>query len=459
MRVRSTIIAVLLALLSVAAAYFAWRQDQQSASAADQSARRLFTRDEIPVDAVERITLTRAGAPPMVFERRSGEWMQTQPVEYPVDVFSMRQLAIAAQELEAVGEPLPSSADDGSLATMSLDPPLAILTLDWPGGSKSFQLGRKGVGGLAYLRIVGDDSIHLVRQTLHDRAIDQSPFEWRRKRLFDFAGVDSSQAAFEEPGALGYVFERQRRQWTMTSPMQARLDPQAVEEHLAMIAGVQAASFIADAPPDLAPFGLESPRAALTVATPVRRIVNGEPSEQLITERLLIGAPQTLEQAAAYFAMIEGRRVVVTLPRAVIERLAASGHLIDLRALDINPADVRSIRVTAEEEFTLMRDREDPTRWVALDAADAAVSPVSVNQLFELLTVARAVDVQDGEFPFDRRVGQIMLFDYNDEALSAAQIARLEDGRWVVFSDDHVLRIFPRSMEIHFTLAGYLEGE
>lgn len=456
MKVRSTILAVFLAAASVAAAWLAWRQDRQPLGSVDSVSRALFARGEIPVDAVERITLTRGDAAPMVFERRNGEWMQTQPVEFPVDVFSMRQLAIATMDLEAMGEPV-AAADRAALESMSLAPPLATLLLEWDGGSKLIHLGRKGVGGLAYLRIEGEQTVHLVRQALHDRAVEQSPFEWRRKRLFDYAGVESTQAEFEESGALGYVLERQRRKWAMTSPLHARLDVQAVEEHLALIGAAQALSFIADAPADLVPYSLDSPRATLSVATPVQRVIDGQPQEDLITERLLIGGSQTMDETAGYFAMVDGRDVIFTLPRAVIERLAASGHLIDLRALDVDPADVRSIRITAAEEFTLIRDREDPTQWVSLDAAGARVRNDRVAELFETLTVARAVDVTDGQFPFDRLLGHIMFFDYNGEALGAVQIARLDDGRWILFSDDHMLRIFPASIEIPQTLDAYLE--
>jgi hypothetical protein len=456
MKIRSTIVAVLLAVASAGAAWFAWQQEVRDDASSHEGPRRLFSRGEIPIDAVERITLRRDGEAEMIFARRDGEWMQVAPVAYPVDLFSMRQLIIAAHDLETLGEPIP--ADPGALDSMSLDPPRGIITFEWPEGSMTLRLGRAGVGGMAYLQIEDEPGVFLVRKALHDRAVEQSPFEWRRQRVFDQAGIDSTRLAVEGIGAGSYIIERAGRAWTMTSPVLARLEAPAVEEHLAFLGALQAESFIADAPADRAAFGLETARAAVTVTSAQRAAVAGAgDAREETVERLLIGAASGLDQGNSLFAMMEGREAVFTISRGVFERIAASGHLIDLRALAINPADVRSVRVsTATDEFTLTRDRDDPANWSIDDGAETAVRTQAVAALLETLTAARAQDAEAGDFPFEAGVGHITLFDFSGDPLGAVQIARREDGSWVFFSDDHLLRVFPSSVLIPFERSSFV---
>ena len=94
--------------------------------AAEEASVPVFTAsDAIPVDSIDRIDLTRAGAPPMVFRRTGGQWSQTEPFVADLDAWSARQLIVELAGLAAspwVGEAADRSA-------FGLEPPVASVIL------------------------------------------------------------------------------------------------------------------------------------------------------------------------------------------------------------------------------------------------------------------------------------------------------------------------------------------
>ena len=78
MSAKPTIVVVVLAVIGSAAAMYVLRTERQSVPRLDQPAL-LITQQQLPIDAVTRITLRRADDPPMVFERTGRSWTQTEP--------------------------------------------------------------------------------------------------------------------------------------------------------------------------------------------------------------------------------------------------------------------------------------------------------------------------------------------------------------------------------------------
>lgn len=443
---RSTILMLVLALLSVGAALWAWRVDERYRSA-PQGTARLFAPGALPIDEVSRIAVERRGRPAMIFERGSGgAWNQVAPFLHPVETFSMREFAVQAASLESVlSVPAADLTGEHAPERLDLDPPLATLRLEWEGGSQEILIGRRMLGGRSFVRVGRAGDVHLVSGPLPDRVTAGEPWEWRTRRLFRHAGVDSRVVALTGREMWGMI--RDGPAWRLEQPLPARLDRQKVEEFLSLLSEAQASDFIADEPSDLAPFGLAQPALEFTVISRVRDGTASPPRTQDVEETLLIGAPRDA-QGSSYFAMIRGRPVVIALPRTVVDRLRAVGLLLDLRAVGVDVADVRSVRISGETEFTLTRDDADPTRWVAPDRTGRAVPAELVERLLEHLASAQAVDCRNDEYPFAREVAQVLLSGFDGQPLVGVRIARLEDGRWAMFSDDSLVRYYPGSLDL-----------
>ena len=84
MKTRSIFILAVVALLAVVAW---WSVRGPSDASADRTARAsLFAADEIPLEQIDRIELTRSNEEPIVFVRTATEWIQQSPFAHPAEI-------------------------------------------------------------------------------------------------------------------------------------------------------------------------------------------------------------------------------------------------------------------------------------------------------------------------------------------------------------------------------------
>jgi hypothetical protein len=472
---RSTIVLFLAAFVGVAAIMTTARRHAQTPRHAPSSSR-LFSAAELPVDSITRISLKRAGEPELVFVRtaRGGgtAWEQSAPFAYPMDAFSIRQLAVAARELEVIDTVELSSLSPQLLADLQLDPPAATITYQWDQGSVALQLGRLGFAGRAYLRVAGKDNrlydMYVVDRTLHEHALEDDPREWRDRAIFRDVGVDSSRIEIRH-GSAGeagnrVVLIRQRKQWKMMEPAATRIDPVARDAFLRDLGRARLAGFVLDQPTatDLARFGLSEPVASLTVTTNA-----GDGEVASASQTLFIGARAGGASAAMHdrFAMIDGRPVVVKISGHVLAALFRQPQdLADPVACGAIPADVKSIIIRSERvELTLVRDLE---LWRGLrsrsdlqSATNAQESktgqPLSdeglrnVQELLHQITRLRAPHVEFKRFPRDLQIATVTLVGFDAMPLDTVRIAQEPDtGRVAMDNGDDVLRVFPAGLKM-----------
>ena len=454
MKVMPTILVLILAALSVAVLLFVERGGPNG-PAGDGEVGPLFTARELPVDEITRITLKRGDDPTLIFERDGDGWSQVEPFAYPMDPFSIRQLASQAAQLEAVDQVAIDLEDDSTAAALSLEPPEAELAFFWPDGSLTLQLGRRSIAGRAYLRVAGERRIHVVGQALHDRALEMDVREWRDRRIFHNVGVESDRIERVD-GISRLLLERELRQWTMRQPVSTRLDPLAADEIFHALGNAQVAGFILDQPDSaaLGRFGLAAPAATFEIVTK-RPAMEGEQIVEVTdTQRLLVGSPigaGSLER----FGMVEGRSVVVRLTVPVLQALfPPADQLVDPTASGVKAADVMSLRIRGPNgEFDLRRDLD---RWLAPEAGpdggDLELHGPQVEDLLRQITELRAPEVKIQAYPLDLEVATITLYGHGRKALETVRIAREQDtGRWALENGDNVLRIFPASFALRLT--------
>ena len=450
MRIRSTIILCLVAMAGVAAAIVVEHAGPRRDDRVAEGRRRLLAPGALPVDAVSRITLLRAGEERVVLERSGEEWRQTEPVAHPMDSYSIRQLIGDAAAAEAIDRVVPDTADESALG---LAPPRAELRFEWPGGSLSMKLGRRGVGGRAYVQIRGDQHVYVVNQDLHERAVGADVKEWRDRTIFRGAGVDSDRVEISS-GEDAIVLVRQRKRWMMEQPVRTRLNEAALDELFQALGRAQCGGFILDRPSDLSRFGLGAPAGKLNV-TGTRRERRGEQViEREETQRLLVGARMGVG-AQDRFGMLEDRGVVIRLPEAVLRALFRQPReLVAATGSGVVPADVKSVRIDGPGgDVTLVRDLE---RWSSPDHADRPVRGEVVEALLETLTQVHAPEVELKEFPRELQVATITLYGYDARPLDTVRVTREPahdggPGRWALENGDNVLRIFSPSLEMALT--------
>jgi hypothetical protein len=429
------------------------RKQDMSGSLQGGQTRLLLAEAQLPVDQIERITLSRAkDNMRMVFERAGAEWRQVEPFHYPMDPFSIRQLAIAARELEVSDIVDPASLSEADeLASIGLDSPLAQVTYAWPSGSLSLELGRRGVAGRAYLRKAGESTVYVVNQTLHERAVEMEAKEWRDRAIFRDASIESARVEWQQAEAVRMVIERDRRQWMMKAPVQTRVDPVGRDAYFQDLAAAKISGFILDQPTsaELTQFGLSEPIATLTLTNPASIGASAQSAQ-----RLLIGA-RAAGSSQDHYGMIEGRPVILRLSAATLGALFRQPHnLVDPTASGVVPADVKTIVIrTGGSELKLEREME---RWSAPDRNNAQVNAAYVQELLDQLTKLRAPAVDFREYPRDLEVATITLYGYDGKAIDTVRIGNdPAANRWIIENGDNVLRLFPAGLKLRMTSADF----
>ncbi len=402
----------------------------------------------IQVDAVDRITVTRAGEATMIFKRTPDGWMQVEPLSFPVESFSLRQFAVQATGLQVVRTLEPG---DGVAVDVGLDDPRAIVTWSWPAGSYTLAFGRRSVGGRSYVQPAGDETVYVVTGDLYERAVEMNPWEWRDRVIFAPPPAEIDAIRIDD-ATRRIVLQRQGKRWLMTEPVQTRVDPVAADALLSMIRRARSGGFILDGTEDLARFGLTNPSGRLTVNSG-HTVADGDTVRVVEREdRLLVGSRMGVGSQDR-FGMVEGRDTVVRVPDVVLAAFFPSVvALVDPTPSGVLPADVKSIVIRRRDgELRLQRDLE---RWRAPDlGADADAA--TVERFLRLLTETRAVEVELTDEPLHSAAGQSITFHGFDgrpmETVRFGMTRPSGPSSMVMDNGDNVWRILPRQIDIPLT--------
>lgn len=448
MPTRPTIIAFVIAVLGVVAAFIVASTDaidHQTAGARH----RVLAPGRLPTDKINRITLQRGTQPMLVLELRGSRWWQTQPFMYPMNIFSIRQLMVQATELEYVSIIEPTGNNGDSLAALSLHPPNAVITYEWENRSLGFELGRRGIAGRAYVRLVGEPNVYVVDQGLHDRAVEMDPKEWRDRTIFRDVSIDALRV-MRRNGEETLVAERDNKQWRITQPVATRAAKTAMEQMFEVFSKIEVGGYILDQPQDLSRFGLNNPVAEIAITTERAMDASGNVTTEQIVQRLLIGSPIGLGSEDR-FGLIEGLDTVVRLRAATLAPLFVNPQsLVDPTGTGVLANDVKSIRIARPDgELNLERDLE---KWIATDANNVEVRYALVESFLQQICQLAAPTVEFRPYPRDLEAATITLYGYDRKPLDTVRIAReLDNKRWAIENGDNVLRVFPSSMALPLT--------
>jgi len=442
---RPTIVALVLAVIGVIGVVILYRDDLAGGGAVLPV---LPGATEIPVDAVDRLTVTRLGEAAMNFQRTADGWMQVEPLSFPVNTFSMRQFGVQATALQVVRALEPG---DRAAVDVGLDEPRATVTWSWPTGSYTLAFGRRSVAGRSYVQPAGDETVYVVTGDLYERAVEMNPREWRDRTIFAPAPAEIDAVEIDD-ATRRTVIVRQGRRWLMTEPVQTRVDPVAVEAMLSTIRRARSGGFILDGADNLSRFGLANPSGRVTVRS---RQTVAEGDTVHVVERadhLLVGSRMGVGSEDR-FGMVEGRDAVVRVPEAVLAAFfVRTTALVDPTPSGVLPADVKSIVIRqGGVELRLERDLE---RWRAPDVgvdADAA----TVESLLRLLTETRAVQIEISDEPLYSVAGQsITFYGFDGRPMETVRFGMTRPSGpsgLVTDNGDNVWRILPRNIEFPLT--------
>jgi len=116
-----------------------------------------------------------------------------------------------------------------------------------------------------YLRPLPGQTIFTAKKSAMD-SFEMPITEFRERRFATFEATDADRIEASVAGHAPLTLQRTgKRAWALESPIEARASAEAARRLLGRISALKASDFGPDAPEDLAPFGLDQPRATLRV--------------------------------------------------------------------------------------------------------------------------------------------------------------------------------------------------
>ncbi|MFG0330171.1 MAG: DUF4340 domain-containing protein [Phycisphaerales bacterium] len=403
--------------------------DEVDTARLDRTNQPLFADGEFDPDAITTVRLNRAmdeSAFSFVKEADGTNWRQTEPVDYGMDSWSLRQLVTNAADLRVTAT-LPVDELEGELepGNLGLNPPAATMTFEPASGDPiDLQLGRIYTGGKAYVRLTDDGPVYVVNDDLHKRVLDGDPMEWRNKVIFEDLGAEASRFTITGGDAPAVKLRKVDGEWRMTEPIRTHVDSNAVNRLVSELSSARVRGFITDKPDDLSKFGLDDPTAALTVEADRAQ---GDGSVETDSQSLVIGNPIDLAEQVAnqtFYGKRGERDTVFTLRGRSVEALTPTAEsIISKVPVAANAENIAKVTVRGQGgAFTLERATEGWTVTTEGGAPEPA-DDAAVQALLAAITTPQ-VEVSLSELAGDETIlGRVSVEGFNGGSLGTVALA------------------------------------
>ena len=371
----------------------------------------VFRADEFSTESIRKIEIRKNDENPVRISKEGSDWWQTQPVRFPLNSWSTNKIVDESAGLKYTQKAVPGTSDFPTLKEISLDPPLAIITLEGAGENKAkhiIQVGRK-LGGHGYVRVNDDPHVYVIKGQLHKLVLEDGINEWRKKSLSGPDEPKSDQVILTRDNKATKLLKVDGN-WAFGGDQSGRVSRDAVSTLLQAVDGIYISDFVTDEPESLALYGLDEPATVVKIRVPAPKPVQTQPSDESETDgengdaqepepeptfnTLTIGAPEDLKKDR-YFGTFTSSQseglVVFTISKSDVEKFDKSvDNLRDKRITPLKASDVKTftIAMSGQEPIRLERGTE---RWAFADPGPGyEADEEQVTQTLEAIVNAEA---------------------------------------------------------------------
>ena len=336
----------------------------------------------VTADEVEEVQIKSSDGEQSRVRKADGGWRLVEPIEAEADRNELSSIASGLGTIDIQRVVDENAAD---LAQYGLEPARVEVTFRTKGQQepRRLLLGEKTpTGGDMYARLPDQRRVFLVSSFL-DQTFNKNTFALREKAVLKF---DREKAdGIELVGVTPLQLAKNESDWRLVKPFAARADYGAAEGSLERIATAQMHGIVDPEGKDLGKYGLDKPRASMTVTA------GGQRSTLLIGE---------LENALLY-AKDASRPMVFTIaPTLQADVLKPPA---DYRRKDL--FDARSFTVTraefkrGAETIALEKAKGADGKETWKNAAGATVDSAKVEDLLSRITALRADSFEPAAHP------------------------------------------------------------
>lgn len=383
----------LVALAALVGAYFwffergatpTYEIERAAREAVEQEGDRLFPAG-LEADSITAFTIERDGQTARI-EKQDNAWVQVEPVRFPLNDYRPQQVVDQAVALRFVSRFRPGENDQPTAADLGLEDPRATLTLITDDGEHVVKLGKPSSGGRAYAMIGGDANVYVVDDTLHNAVLTGQVSDWR-KRSFTAPQVGQLERVTLRRDGQTHVIRKIDGRWFLDEAGTQRVDAEKLRSLVSEASGFYISEFVSDDRQKLSYYGLEEPRASVTLVESAVEDAEEEPEagaeaegesgddakpQAARTHTLRIGAPADLKGDSFYATWSTGdesSQVVFSINKSVAEKITQPiDDLRDARIVLAEADKVRELRI-ARGEGDVIHLEKTPEKWVFGDPA------------------------------------------------------------------------------------------
>jgi hypothetical protein len=332
-----------------------------------------FAADEVTEVTIQRPTET------ITAVKREGHWQLTAPFSTPGDGQKYRELIrhLATLRYQRLVEERPET-----LAPFGLETPTVTLhvRVDAQTPPHVLRLGEKSpTGNGYYVHVEGQPAVYLVSTTTGD-VLTPSLYDLRDKTVmaFDPADVQAVHVGFATHPPV--ILHRQDHGWQLTAPVTAHADVQQIQTLLQHLRDVKIRAFVAEAPADLAPYGLHPPTLRFDL------VIGPERTRHTLQLGTLDG------EGTGVYATRDETMQVFLLPQSFWDSLPKTpAALRDKTLLHYAPAHITRLEFSTADDRTVIR-RTDGGHYALEEPIRTDADYEAMSRLLEKLKGLKAKD-------------------------------------------------------------------
>lgn len=368
MKLRNTLLLLLLALGLFAFIFFYERKLPSTRDATDREAR-VVSFDQSKITGVSLVNNEQK------IELRKGvdgHWMLDAPVKDRADEGAVTEL-LGAVEMLRKETTLESRDGKDPVRDVGLAKPNVSIKLLGPDAPSAILFGKDAaVEGKQYVRLENSKSVFVVRNDLKAQLAKKAD-DFRDRRLTDLSGAQVNKALIKT--AAGEIeVQKEREHWSVNKPLKARGDDAKISDLIAGALTARIETFVSGADSAAANAALNDTRGSVTLSA--------EGADKPLTLQFSKPLEKTPDKV---FAKLSGRDAVFTLPKKAADILDVKPN--DLRdkqlvRLNLDTVDRIHLAPAGRPEITLARKGEN---WVLKSLGDKPANGAEVQRLAQTL--------------------------------------------------------------------------
>ena len=393
----------------------------------------------------------------------AGQWLIRQPRKSAADQTVVGDFLDELQGLTATGFAGEAKTD------MGFDEPYVAIQVKTDQQSKdaSLQIGALTSDGKSrYARLLGD---RIVRQVTAESAgaLAHDSLYFYERQLAKVGSWNVKKCGISAAGQAEREAVQKEGHWWLSKPAVSRAEEEAVKGVIGILDPLRAERIVAEQVADsdlqaLAEYGLDEPEYRLTIAKEVEKQASqseeesedeavSEPKTETVMEEHVLSVGKAVdEQAEQFYGRLEGRELVFTIPKEVVDKLGKDWRnkkvlpLVRWQSEQLSKVEI----ARGSEVLSLEKPREN---WRVVGPKKFLADQAAVKELLISLTDLEASEF--GEEPSEKRYGlekpAIAVSVTLDEAGTAKQkdyrffVGKLLDGKSypIKTDDEDVVRL------------------